>query len=129
MPPQPPLPPQHRPPSVTNYHSQYLPQTGANIGTKPPASGGPTFPQGQNPLLPSQQSSQSRFQVGNMPLGPDFGSQAGSAMQVDRGSSWMPGPSENPTPHSVPPGPPSVVPGLMGASNQPLRPPACFDIL
>ncbi|XP_057754331.1 cleavage stimulating factor 64-like [Arachis stenosperma] len=142
MPLQPQLPPQHRPPSVTNYHSQYPPQMGANIGfqhggaphnlsqslflpgTKPPASGGPTFPQGQNPLLPSQQSSQSHFQVGNMPLGPDFGSQAGSAMQVDRGSSWMPGPSENPTPLSVPPGPPSVVPGLMGASNQPLRPPA-----
>ena len=63
-------------------------------------------------------------QAGNMPLGPDFGNQAGNAMQVDRGSSWMPGPSENPAQLSVPPGPPSVVSGQMGTANQPLRPPA-----
>jgi len=59
-----------------------------------------------------------------MPLGPDFGNQAGNAMQVDRGSSWMLGPSENLAHLSGPPGPPSVVSGQMGAAaKQPLRPP------
>ncbi|XP_027341593.1 arginine-glutamic acid dipeptide repeats protein [Abrus precatorius] len=137
MPLQPLLPSQIRPPSGPTFHPQYPPQMGANLGfqhagahnlpqsmfhpgTKPPASVGSTFPQGQAPL-PSQQSSQSPYQVGNMPLGPDFGNQAGNAMQVDRGSSWMPGPSEN-LPHLS--GPPSVIPGQMGAANQPLRPPA-----
>ncbi|XP_061344992.1 cleavage stimulating factor 64 [Gastrolobium bilobum] len=135
MPLQPPLPPQLRPPSVPNFHPQYPPQMGANLGfqhagashnlpqsmfhsgTKPPSVGSP-FPQGQTPL-PSQQSSQSTYQVGNMAIGPDFGNQAGNAMQVDRGSSWMSGPSENLTQLSGPPGPSSV-----GAANQPLRPPA-----
>ncbi|XP_058757780.1 cleavage stimulating factor 64-like [Vicia villosa] len=62
--------------------------------------------------------------VGNMPFWSDFGSQAGNAMQIDRGSSWMPGPSKNPSQHSGPPGPPSMVSGQMGAANQSLRPPA-----
>ncbi|TKY74269.1 Cleavage stimulating factor 64 [Spatholobus suberectus] len=141
MPLQPPLPPQIRPPAVPSFHPQYPPQMGANLGfqhagashnlpqsmfhpgTKPPASVGSMFPQGQTPL-PSQQSSQPPYQVGNMPSGPDFGNQAGNAMQVDRGSSWMPGPSDSLAHLSGPPGPPSVVSGQMGAANQPLRPPA-----
>lgn len=57
-----------------------------------------------------------------MPFGSDFGNQAGNAMQVDRGSSWMPGSSENLAQHSGPPGPSSVVSGPIGAANQPLRP-------
>ncbi|RDY11101.1 Cleavage stimulating factor 64 [Mucuna pruriens] len=139
MPLQPPLPQQVRQPAPT-FHPQYPPQMGANLGfkhagashnlpqsmfhpgAKPPASVGSTFPQGQTPL-PSQQSSQSPYQVGNMPLGPDFGNQAGNAMQIDRGSSWMAGPSENLAHLSGPPGPPSLVSGQMGAVNQPLRPP------
>ncbi|TKY60930.1 Cleavage stimulating factor 64 [Spatholobus suberectus] len=141
MPLQLPLPPQIRPPAVPTFHPQYPLQMGSNLGfqhagashnlpqsmfhpgTKPPVSVGSTFPQGQTPL-PSQQSSQPPYQVGNMPLGPDFGNQAGNAMQVDRGSSWMPGPSENLAHLSGPPGPPSIVSGQMGAANQPLRPPA-----
>ncbi|XP_020221857.1 cleavage stimulating factor 64 [Cajanus cajan] len=129
MPLQPPLP-QHRPPAVPTFHPQYPPQMGANLGfqhagashnlpqsmfhpgSKPPASVGSTFPQGQTPL-PSQQSSQPPYQVGNMPLGPDFGNQGGNAMQIDRGSSWI-GPSENLAHLSGPP-------GQMGAA---LRPPA-----
>ncbi|KAJ1437918.1 Transcription termination and cleavage factor, C-terminal domain [Sesbania bispinosa] len=138
MPLQPPLPPQIRPPSVPSFHPPYPPQMGANLGfqhggashnlpqfhpgTKPPASVGSTFPQGQTPL-PGQQSSQSPYQVGNMPFESGFGNQAGNAMQVDRGSSWMPGPSENLAHHSGPPGPASAVPGQMGAANQLLRPP------
>jgi hypothetical protein len=67
-------------------------------------------------------------QVGNMPFGSDFGSQAGNAMQIDRGSSWMPGPSENLAQYSGPPGPSSMVSGQMGAANQPPRPPAVIIV-
>ncbi|XP_058732342.1 proline-rich extensin-like protein EPR1 [Vicia villosa] len=142
MPMQPPLPPQLRPPSVQTFHPQYPPQMGANLGfqhaggashnhpqpmyhpgAKPPSNVGSAFPLGQAPLQ-NPQSSQSPYQVGNMPFGSDFGSQAGNAMQIDRGSSWMPGPSENLPQHSGPPGPPSMVSGQMGAANQSLRPPA-----
>ncbi|OIW10054.1 hypothetical protein TanjilG_32794 [Lupinus angustifolius] len=138
MPLQPPRP-QIRPPSGPAFHPQYPPQVGANLGfqnagaphnipqsvfhagTKSPASAGNSFPQGQTPL-PSQQPSKSPYQVGNMPSGPDFGNQAGNAMQVDR--PWMPGPSENPAQLSGPSGPPpSIVSGQMGTANQPLRPP------
>ncbi|KAK7393343.1 hypothetical protein VNO78_21896 [Psophocarpus tetragonolobus] len=140
MPLQPPLPPQIRQPAVPTFHPQYPHQMGANLGfqhagashnlsqsmfhpgTKPPASVGSTFPQGQT-QLPSQKSSQPPYQVGNMSLGPDFGNQAGNAMQIDRGSSLMPGPSDNLAHLSGPGGPPYVVPGQMGAVNQPLRPP------
>ncbi|KAG4959391.1 hypothetical protein AAZX31_13G111100 [Glycine max] len=59
--------------------------------------------------------------VGNMPLGPEFGNQAGNATQVDRGSSLMPSPSDNLAHLSGPPG--YVVSAQMGAANQPLRPP------
>lgn len=61
-------------------------------------------------------------QVGGLHLGTDFGNQAGNAMQVDRGSSRIPGLSENMTQLSGPPGPSSLVPGQMGAANQPHRP-------
>ncbi|KAG4982008.1 hypothetical protein AAZX31_10G038800 [Glycine max] len=133
-----PLPPQIRQPAMPTFHPQYPPQMGANLGfqhagashnlsqsmfhpgTKPPASVGSTFPQG----LPSQKSSQPPYQVGNVPSGPEFGNQAGNAMQVDRGASLMPGPSDNLAHLSGPPGPPYVVSGQMGAANQPLRPPA-----
>ncbi|KAL5189074.1 Cleavage stimulating factor 64 [Glycine soja] len=131
---QPPLPPQIRPTALPTFHPQYPPQVGANMGfqhagtshnlpqsmihpgTKPSASVGSTFPQGQTPL-PGQPSSQPPYQVGNMPLGPDFGNQAGNAMQVDRGSSWLPGPSENLAHLSGPPG------QMSAAANQLLRPP------
>ncbi|XP_004500472.2 uncharacterized protein [Cicer arietinum] len=103
--------------------SHNLPQSMFHPGTKPPSSVGSTFPLGQTPL-PSQQSSQPPYQVGNMLFGSDFGNQSGNAMQIDRGSSWMPGPSENLVQHSGPLGPQSVVSGLVGAANQPLRPPA-----
>lgn len=141
MPLQPPLPPQPRPPSVQTFHPQYPPPIGANLGfqhaggashnlpppifhagAKPPSVGS-TFPPGQA-LLPSQQSSQSSYQVGNIPFGSDFSSQAGNAMQIDRGSSWMPGPSENLAQHSGPQGPSSMVSAQIGAANQPPRPPA-----
>ncbi|XP_017415527.1 cleavage stimulating factor 64 isoform X1 [Vigna angularis] len=136
------LPPQIRPPpAVPTFHPQYPPQMGANLGfqhagashnlsqsmfhpgSKPTASVGSAFPQGQT-QLPSQKSSRPPYQVGNMPLGPDFGNQAGNAMQVDRGSSLIPGPSDNLAHLSGPPGPPYVVSGPMGAANQALRPPA-----
>ncbi|QCE06804.1 cleavage stimulating factor 64 [Vigna unguiculata] len=142
IPMQQPLAPQIRPPSaVPTFHPQYPPQMGANLGfqhagashnlsqslfhpgSKPPASVGSAFPQGQT-QLPSQKSSQPPYQVGNMPLGPDFGNQAGNAMQVDRGSSMIPGPSDNLAHLSGPPGPPYGVSGPMGAANQALRPPA-----
>ncbi|CAJ1968262.1 unnamed protein product [Sphenostylis stenocarpa] len=128
------------PPAVPAFHPQYPPQMSANLGfqhaggshnlsqsmfhpgTKPPASVGSTFPQGQT-QLPSQKSSQPPYQVGNMPLGPDFGNQAGNAMQVDRGS-LIAGPSDNLAHLSAPPGQPYVVSGPMGAANQALRPPA-----
>ncbi|KAK7320033.1 hypothetical protein RJT34_04762 [Clitoria ternatea] len=141
MPLQPPLPPQIRPPAVQTFHPQYPPQMGSNLGfqhagashnhpqsmfhpgTKPPANIGSTYPQGQTLPLSNQQSSQAPYQVGNMTGGADFGNQSGNAMQVDRGSSWMPGPSENPAHLSGPSGPPSIVSGQMGAANQPIRPP------
>ncbi|XP_058734284.1 cleavage stimulating factor 64-like, partial [Vicia villosa] len=78
----------------------------------------------QMPTASSQQPLQTPGQVGNMPFRSDFGSQAENSMQIDRGSSWMPGPSENLSQHSGPPGPPSMVSGQMGAANQSLRPPA-----
>ncbi|KAI4347184.1 hypothetical protein L6164_008019 [Bauhinia variegata] len=127
MPLQPPLPPQVRPSSAPAFHHQYPPQMGTNLGfqhggaphnlpqsmfhpgTKTPASAGPAFPQGQTPL-PSQPPTQSSYQVGGL--------QAGSAMQVERGSSWMPGPPENVTQHSGPAGPPSLIPGPLGTGNQ-----------
>jgi len=67
-------------------------------------------------------------QVGNIPFGSDFSSQAGSAMQIDRGSSWMPGPSENLAQHSGPQGPSSMVSGQIGSANQPPRPPAVIIV-
>lgn len=45
-------------------------------------------------------------------------------MQIDRGSSWMPGPSENLAQHSGPQGTSSMVSAQIGAANQPPRPPA-----
>ncbi|KAF7819877.1 cleavage stimulating factor 64 isoform X2 [Senna tora] len=141
MPLQPPMQPQTRPPSVPNFHHQYPPQMGANIGfqhaggphnlpqpvfhpgAKPPSSVGSTFPQGLAPPQ-NQPSTQSPYQVGGLHLGTDFGNQAGNAMQIDRGSSRIPGLSENMTQLSGPPGPSSLVPGQMGAGNQPLRPPS-----
>lgn len=67
-------------------------------------------------------------QVGNIPFGSDFSSQAGNAMQIERGSSWMPGPSENLAQHSGPQGPSSMVSGQIGAANQPPRPPAVIIV-
>ncbi|KAI5330428.1 PREDICTED: cleavage [Prunus dulcis] len=133
MPMQPPLPPQPRPPSMPNFHHQYPQQMGPNMGyqhansqhlpqsmfhsgTKPPVSAGPSFPQGQPPL-PSQPPPQSLYQGGGMHLGSEFNNQAGSSMQVDRGS-WMSGPSE-----SSSSGPPQLVPGQMGPGSQSTRPP------
>ncbi|KAI9088121.1 hypothetical protein K1719_030098 [Acacia pycnantha] len=127
---QPPMQSQPRPPSGPNFHHQYPPQMGANIGfphasgphnlPQPmfhpgvkPASVGPSFPQGLTPI-PSQPATQSPYQVGG----------AGNAMPVDRGSSRIPGLSENMTQLSGPSGPPSLVPGVMGVGNQPLRPPS-----
>lgn len=52
-----------------------------------------------------------------MHLGSEFNNQAGSSMQVDRGS-WMSGPSE-----SSSSGPPQLVPGQMGPGSQSTRPP------
>lgn len=63
-----------------------------------------------------------------MPFGSDFGNQSGNAMQVDRGSSWMPGPSENLAQHSAPPGLPSGISGPMGVANQPVRPPGVIIV-
>lgn len=57
-------------------------------------------------------------------MGTEFGNQGGSSMQIDRGSSWMSGQTENSgvTQHSGFPGPPAVVPSQMGPGNQPARP-------
>ncbi|KAK0588057.1 hypothetical protein LWI29_033664 [Acer saccharum] len=136
MPLQPPLPPQPRPSQMPPFHHQYPPQMGPNMGyqhpgaqqhpsqsvfhsgTKPPASMGPSFPQGQPPL-PSQPPPQSLYQAGGSHLGTDFGNQVGSSMQVDRGS-WMSGPSDNST-ITQHPGPLPVAPGQMGPGNQPPR--------
>lgn len=49
-------------------------------------------------------------------------------MQIDRGSSWMPGPSENLAQHSGPQGPSSMVSAQIGAANQPPRPPAVIIV-
>ncbi|KAM1081314.1 hypothetical protein ACFX2B_015637 [Malus domestica] len=136
MPLQPPLPPQPRPPSMPNFHHQYPPQMGPNMGyqhappqhlsqsmfhsgTKPPISAGPSFPQGQPPL-PSQPPPQSMYQGGGMHLGSEFNNQAGSSMQVDRGS-WMSGPPESSTVPQLS-GPPPLGPGQVGPGGQPPRP-------
>ncbi|KAK9278324.1 hypothetical protein L1049_027889 [Liquidambar formosana] len=139
LPLQPPLPPQPRPPSMPTFHHQPPSQMGPNMGfqhsgapqlhhsqpifhsgIKPPGSIGPSFPQGQPPL-PSQPPPQSIYQVGGSHLGSEFGNPVGSSMQVERGSSWMPGPPENTTGAQLP-APPPFVPGQMGPGNQPARP-------
>ncbi|KAL5544779.1 hypothetical protein UlMin_008563 [Ulmus minor] len=134
---QPPLPSQPRQPSMGFQH-QYAPQMGPNMGfqhpgapqhhpqpmfhagNKPPASMGPSFSHGQMPI-PNQQPPQSMYQPGGMRIGSEFNNQAASSMQVDRGSSWMSTPPENPTLSQLS-GPTQLVPGQMGPGNQSSRP-------
>ncbi|KAF3438567.1 hypothetical protein FNV43_RR21330 [Rhamnella rubrinervis] len=134
-----PLPPQPRIPSMPNFHNQYPPQMGANMGfqhggapqhlsqpmfhsgTKPPNIG-PSFPHGQ-PALQHQQPPQPVYQGGGMHLGTEFNNQVGSSMQVDRNPAWMSGLSENPTLPQLP-GQPPLVPAQMGSGNQPSRTPS-----
>ncbi|XP_075096978.1 uncharacterized protein LOC107830391 isoform X2 [Nicotiana tabacum] len=135
---QPQMPPQVRP-SMQPYPRPMHPHMGSNVGfppsgvppphhshptfhptMKPPASMGPSFMSGQPPV-PSQLPSQPPYQMGGSQLRTDF-NQVGSFTQADRGSAWIPGRPEN-TPGIQFPGPP-LIPGQMGAGNQPPRPPA-----
>lgn len=95
------------------HHSQHIFHSGA----KPPASLGPSFPQGQLPV-PNQPLPPSVYQAGSPHLGMDF-NQVGSAKQADRGSNWTPGPPENTL--GPPPGPSFT--GQGGPSNQSSRQP------
>lgn len=54
-----------------------------------------------------------------MHLGSEFNNQAGSSMQVDRGS-WMSGPPESSTVPQLS-GPPPLGPGQIGPGSQPPR--------
>ncbi|XP_059661652.1 cleavage stimulating factor 64 [Cornus florida] len=134
LPQQPPLPPQPRPPSMPVFPHQVHSQMGPNVGFQHsgapqlhhsqfmfPSVLKPQFLQGQPPL-PSQLPPQSLYQVGGSHLGTEFNSQVGNSMQADRGSAWMPGLPEN-TAETHLPGPPPLVPGLMGAGNQQSRAP------
>lgn len=62
--------------------------------------------------------------MGGSQLRTEF-NQVGSFTQADRGSAWIPGRPEN-SPGIQFPGPP-LIPGQMGASNQPPRPPAVIS--
>ncbi|XP_030460028.1 cleavage stimulating factor 64 isoform X2 [Syzygium oleosum] len=132
---QPPMHPQNRPSSMSSFHQQYPSQIGPNVGfhpsggsqhgsqpsyhsaSRPPSSIG-SFSQGQPSLL-SQPPPQTMYQGGGSHPGIEFSHQSGGPMQVDRGSSWMPGLSDNPPQL---PGPPPVVPGQMSQGSQPPRP-------
>ncbi|XP_009620410.1 uncharacterized protein LOC107806009 [Nicotiana tabacum] len=135
---QPQMPPQVRP-SMQPFPRPMHPHMGSNVGfppsgvppphhshpafhptMKPPASMGPSFMSGQPPV-PSQLPSQPPYQMGGSQLRTEF-NQVGSFTQADRGSAWIPGRPEN-SPGIQFPGPP-LIPGQMGASNQPPRPPA-----
>lgn len=132
---QPPLPPQPRPP-LPGFPHQAHSQMGSNMGfqhssgqqlhhsqhmfhqgTKPPASLGPSFPQGQPPL-PGQNLPPSVYQAGSPHVGMDF-SQVGGSKQTDRGSTRIPGPPDNTIGQL--PGPSFA--GQVGPSNQPPRQP------
>ncbi|KAM7475355.1 hypothetical protein LguiB_022598 [Lonicera macranthoides] len=142
LPPQPPLPQQPRPPSMPAFPHQLYPQMGQNAnfqhsggphmhhsqpmfhpGARPPPNMGPSFSQGQPPLS-SLLPPQSLYQGGGSHSGMEFG-QAGSSMQGERGSGWMPGLQENTTGGTQFPGPPPALapPGQMGPGNQAPRPP------
>ncbi|KAI3407876.1 uncharacterized protein J3R85_020674 [Psidium guajava] len=135
---QPPMHPQSRPSSMSSLHQQYPSQIGANVGFHPsggsqhvsqpsyhsasrPPPGIGSFSQGQPSLL-NQPPPQAMYQGGGSHPGIEFSHQGGGPMQVDRGSSWMTGPSDN-HPSQLP-GPPPVVPGQMGPGSQPPRPAA-----
>ncbi|OWM83015.1 bromodomain-containing protein 4 [Punica granatum] len=131
---QPPLPPQQRAPSVSSFHHQYPPQLGSNVGYQHP--GGPQHVQQQmyhsapkpspsigsfsqaQPTVTIQQPPQSLYQAGSSHLGSEYSHQAAAPMQVDRGSSWIPGLSE---PTQLP-GPPPLAPGQTGPGSQPQPP-------
>ncbi|WCJ21954.1 hydroxyproline-rich glycoprotein family protein [Euphorbia peplus] len=133
LPMQPQMPPQPRLPSGPNFHHQYGPQMGPNVGfqhsgpqhpsqsmfhsgNKPQTGMGPSFPQGQ-PL--HQSHLPPPYQAQHM--GQDFNNQGGSSMQVDRGSWMSGGPQEN-SPMAQLLAPPQMVPGQMGPGNQSARP-------
>ncbi|RZC61220.1 hypothetical protein C5167_022979 [Papaver somniferum] len=142
--PQPPLPSQPRPPSMQPYQHQgysqmgshmgyqptgvsqpHLSQPSYNSGNKPSGSIGSSFPQGQPPL-PSHPPPQSLYQGGgSMHLGPDYGGQAGSSMQVDnRPPSWMPpGLQDNSAGGLQLPGPPMTGGQTQMGNQAPPRPP------
>ncbi|KAK3406033.1 hypothetical protein EUGRSUZ_K02226 [Eucalyptus grandis] len=134
---QPPMHPQARPSSISSFHQQYPSQIGPNVGFHPsggsqhgsqpsyhsasrPPPGIGSFSQGQPSLL-NQPPPQAMYQGGGSHSGIEFSHQSGGPMQVDRGSSWMPGLPDN---ASQLPGPPPVVTGQMGQGSQPPRPAA-----
>ena len=65
-----------------------------------------------------------------MHLGPDFGNQATNAEQVDRRPSGILGPPKNVPQLSAPPGQSSfLVPGEIGALNQPAKAAAVIFVI
>ncbi|GMJ13526.1 ENHANCED SILENCING PHENOTYPE 1 [Hibiscus trionum] len=140
MPLHPPMQPQARLPAVSNFHHQYAPQMGQNVGfqhpgppqhlsqpmfhsgNKLPSSHGPLLTQGQPPHS-NQRPPQSTYQnqAGGLHLVSEFGSHVGRIMQTDRGSSRMFSQPDNSTPTQLQ-GPSLLVPGQMGPGNQPPRP-------
>ncbi|KAG7659475.1 Transcription termination and cleavage factor C-terminal domain [Arabidopsis suecica] len=70
--------------------TQHLSQPMYHSGNRPPASGGPQFPQGQ-PNLPSQPT----YQGGGQYRGDYNNNQLAGLMAQDRGPSWMAGQSES----------------------------------
>ncbi|WOK91537.1 hypothetical protein Cni_G00228 [Canna indica] len=135
---QPPLPFHPRPVAMPPFTHQLHPQMPHTLGLQPSSapqlllsqplfhSGVPppsSFPQGQPPL-PNQPPPQRLYQAGSSHVGPDYGTQAGTSMQTDRGSPWGPGPSEATTAGTQLLGPPPMASGQMasGISVQQPRP-------
>nr|XP_043631906.1 cleavage stimulating factor 64 [Erigeron canadensis]XP_043631908.1 cleavage stimulating factor 64 [Erigeron canadensis] len=136
---QPPLPPQPRPPSMPPFPHQNYSHMGPNAGfqhpgapqlhhsqpmfhsgSRPSTSMGPPFSQGQPPL-PNQPPSQALYQGGSSHVGMDY-NQMGISPQPERGSSWMPGISDNAAGTQLPGLSQSFLPTHMGPGSQASRP-------
>ncbi|CAN8234969.1 unnamed protein product [Cochlearia groenlandica] len=106
-------PPQHH--SQPMFHS----------GNRPPASGGPQYPQGQQ-HLPSQPPYQLviLFQGGSQFRGDYNSNQLGGSMAADRGPSWMSGQSESSNITHLPGLGPVSTPSQVGPGSAPPPRPA-----
>ncbi|WOK91532.1 hypothetical protein Cni_G00223 [Canna indica] len=129
---QPPLPFHPRPVAMPPFTHQLHPQMPHTLGLQhsnapqlllsqplfhsgiPPSS----FLQGQppRPSQPPGPPPQRLYQqAGSSHVGPDYGTQAGTSMQTDRGSPWGPGPSETTAAGTQLLGPPPMASGQMAS--------------